>query len=163
MALNIGLRHLYSGRPRYLKLAEETCLSRRRAAGLYLHAAGRPAYPLCLFASLALSGFMLAYAYRSSAVPPSPPPVQRAEQITTESRTPRGYPRRYVSHLVKGGDTYYLLAQRYYGGLSDILPRNQGRGPEAWEVIKRENPQGDFPPFEPEKIPVTIELRIPLP
>jgi hypothetical protein len=163
MSLSLRLNRLYAGRPHYLKLAEETCLTRRRAAGLYMHAAVRPAYLLCLVASLAASGLMLAYAYRPSAVPPSPPPSQRAQQLTTESRTPRGYPRRYVSHLVKAGDTYYLLAQRYYGGLMDIFVRNHGCGLAAWEVIKCENPQGDFPPFEPEEIPVTIELRIPLP
>lgn len=163
MSLSLRLHLLRPGRPPYLRLAEETCLRRRRVAGLYLHAAGRPAYLVCFLTSLVVAALLLAYGRRASGVAPPPPPTPQAVALTTESRTPRDYPRRYVSHVVRAGDTYYLLARRYYGGLTGAFPRHQGKGQEAWQVIKDANPRAEQPPFEPGEIPVTLELRIPLP
>jgi hypothetical protein len=163
MSLSLRLHRPRPERPLYLKLAEETCLTRRRAAGLYLHAAGRPAYLACFVASLFAAALLMAYGRRAPGVGLRPPPSQQAVALTKESRTPRGYPRRYISHVVKAGDTYYLLAQRYYGGLSDSFVRHYGKEQSAWEVIRNENPRANQPPFKPDEIPVTLELRIPLP
>lgn len=164
MSLNLTLRHLHAGRLPYLRLAEETCLKRRRAAALYLYAASGPAYFLCAVASLAAAAFLLAYAYRttSGAVPGSAP-SQQSVPLTSESRAPRGYPRRYVLHVVKAGDTYYGLGQHYYDNLTDLFDRRYGKDKQAWQVIQDENPRPDQPPFAPTDIPVAIELRIPLP
>jgi hypothetical protein len=164
MSLNFMLHYLHAGSTSYLRLAEETCLTRRRAAALYLHAASRPAYFFCTIASLAATALLLVYAYRTpSRVTRSLPPSQQSVPLTEESRTPRGYPRRYISRIVKPGDTYYVLAHHYYKDLTDLFAQRYGKDKQTWQFIQEKNPRPNQPPFAPRDIPVAVELRIPLP
>jgi hypothetical protein len=129
-----------------------------------LHAASRPAYFFCAIASLAGALILLTSAYLTTPnAGPIPSPSQQSVPFTQESRTPRGYPRRYFLHVVKRGDTYGKLAQHYYDNLHDRFKQHYGKDKTAWKVIQAENPRPNEPPFEETDIPVTIELKIPLP
>lgn len=164
MSLNLSLRHLNRGHAPYARLASETCLTRRRAAALYLYAATRPAYLFCFAASIISAVLALAYAARAPQATLSLPPSQQAAPLTGEARTLRGYPRRYVSHVIRPGDTYFNLSQYYYAGIMDLFSRHRGAHQELWTIIRAENPRPQQQsPFAPNEIPVTIELKIPLP
>ncbi len=147
----------------YRRLAEETCLTRRRVAALYLHAARGAPYLAVFLLSLIGAIFLVVYERREAGRGLPSPPSSQAIPYIDESRTLRGYPRRYIVHKVKSGDSYYQLAQLYYGDLQNILTQPVGKDKPAWQVIQDANATPDQAPFIPQHIPVIVELKIPLP